>query len=148
VYEFSFDGKVFYVGQGYHWREILGRYRFVLPKLIQREKNSTLLRRTVIAVIATMIDTGHPEADLVVSTKWLLTHPKDTTGVTQQRNPELWAGLGKNNVHDPEKKQIAKRIEEGCILANAQHLPTGRTPATISAVLEYLGISSPSDSRT
>ena len=142
VYEYSFDGRVFYVGQGFHWREILGRYRYVRGKLVHREKNSKLLRRTVIAVIAAMIDAGYPEAFLTVSTKHLLTHPGNSTGVTEQRNPELWAALGKKNALDPEKKQIAKRIDERCVLANVQHLPEGRTPATVAEVLSYLGIPS------
>jgi hypothetical protein len=142
VYEFSFDGRVFYVGQGYHPVEILGRYRFVRLKLDHREKNSKLLSRTVIAVIVAMIDAHYPEGSLTVSTKYLLTHTEDSTGVTEQRNPELWSGLGKQNALDPERKQIAKRIDEGCVLANAQLLPPGRTPATLDEVLRYLGIDS------
>lgn len=140
VYEFSFNGSVFYVGQGYHWKEVLGRYRFVRVKLAHREKNSKLLSRTVIAVIAAMIDAGYPEDSLTVSTKYLLTHPERAIGVTERRNPELWAGLGKLNALGPEGEQIAKRINEGCVLANAQLLPPGITPATIDKVLGYLRI--------
>src|SRR5437016_1440749 len=88
VYEFSFDGRVFYVGQGYHWREIFGRYRFVRSKLVDREKNSKLLSRTVIAVIAAMIDAGYPEASLTVSTKSPLARRESCTGVTEHRNPQ------------------------------------------------------------
>ena len=142
IYEYSYKGRVFYVGQGYHWKEILCRYRWVSSKLVDREKNSKLLSRTVTAVIAAMIDTGLPEASLTVSTKFLLTHPKGSTGVTEQRNPDLWMGLGKDSALGPETEQIAKRINEKCILANAQLLPIGVAPASIDDVLRYLGIAS------
>lgn len=140
IYEFSFNGKVFYVGQGYHWREILGRYRFVRGKLANRERNAKLLSRTVLAVIAAMIDAGYSEDCLTVSTNYPLSHPEMCIGVRKQTSSELWAGLGKHRASDPEKKQIARRLDEGCVLANAQGLPPGRTPATVAEVLSYLGI--------
>ncbi|HEY3927373.1 MAG TPA: hypothetical protein VGL89_03265, partial [Candidatus Koribacter sp.] len=122
-----------------HWKEVLGRYRFVRGKLINREKNQTLLSRTVLAVIAAIIDAGYPESSVTVSTKYLMTHPKHAIGVTEMRNPELWAGLGKLCALGPETQQIAKRIHEGCVLANSQLLPPMSIPATVDEVLAYLG---------
>jgi hypothetical protein len=101
-----------------------------------------MLNRTVIAVIAAMIDAGLPETSLTVSTKHLLDHPQNSTGVTEHEAPDLWTGLGKHNADGPERAQIAKRLDEKCILANAQLLPAGVTPASIDDVLRYLEIES------
>jgi hypothetical protein len=126
LYEFSCGGKVFYVGHTYHHIRSHGRWRFV-RKLLENERNGTLTpgdkRKLDIPnnrVIAALIEADLPEHLVSVC------HPCGDKG----------------RVAIEEMKRIQERLSglEPCVLANDSDLPHGVKPATVEAVLKYLGI--------
>ena len=138
VYEFSYKGKVFYVGHTYHWRRSHGRWGFVNSLLAKGEAIETISPLNN-RVLAALIEADLPEHLLTVTTASL---PEHSVKVTAGTDAGLWEGRGKKQAKPEERKQIAKRLAEHppCVLANDSDLPPGTNPATLDEVLRYLGV--------
>jgi hypothetical protein len=126
VYEFLYNDKVFYVGYTYHFVCSHDRWHHV-NNLLKRGKTKLLNN----LVLAALIDDGVQEHSLTVAAASL---PRHSVTVTTRRDAELWEGLGQRQAKSEKKKQIAKRLSEGCVLA------IGRRSATLDDVLRYLGV--------
>lgn len=121
VYEFVFNGKVFYVGHTYHPVRANGRWTHV-KNLVRLENNGTLSRgkradlyRKSNQVIAALIRAGLPPHQVAIS----------------------WRGIGKRQADIAEEQRILKRCAEGCVLANINHTVK---EASVDEILQYLGV--------
>ena len=142
VYEFSFNGKVFYIGSTYHYVRSHKRWGHV-ANLRELEKAGTIPRKKLVdlnctnsRVLAALIDDRMSESLMTVSTAYL---PERPVRVTTKRDAGLWFGRGQTNAENAEKDQIAKRISQNCVLSNIKDLPAGIQPAAVDDVLRYIG---------
>jgi hypothetical protein len=124
VYEFVCGGKVFYVGHTWSDKRSRGRWDYV-KNLVEHEQRNTLserkrveLNRKSNRVIAALIAGSH----------------------TQFKVRNSWCGKGKTSAAAAEKRCIADRLAEGCLLANKHHNPEGRS---VEDILRYLAAINP-----
>jgi hypothetical protein len=121
VYEWSFNGRVFYVGHTHSEEESHGRWDHI-KTLLAREAAGPLdpntaraMKRKSSSVIATLIRAGLPEHKVAV----------------------YWNGLGKTQAQVVEKRRIRELSAKGCRLANDICNPQ---KAELDEILNYLGI--------
>lgn len=121
VYEFSYNGRVFYVGHAWGNVRHMKRWEYIL-NLVRHERTGTLkpgkakdLRTPSNQVIAALIKADLPPHEVSV----------------------YWRGKGKANAEPVEKRRIRELVESGAILANVRDNPKPGTPAE---VLRYLGV--------
>jgi hypothetical protein len=123
VYEFLYNGKVFYVGVAHgnirhtrRWGHIANLVRHEQAGSLKPIKAHALNQKSN-AVLATLIRAGLAEH------QWRV----------------VWQGEGKNAAETEEKMRIARRLDEGCILANIQHNPKN-SDATVDQIIDYLSV--------
>jgi hypothetical protein len=123
VYEFSYNGKVFYVGIAHGNIRHTHRWSYV-ANLVRHEQAGTLapgkapsLKQKSNAVLVRLMHAGLPEHQWSVA----------------------WEGLGKKAAEAEEVVRIKQRLDEGCVLANIQHNPKHAT-TTVDDILLYLGV--------
>jgi hypothetical protein len=131
VYEFSYNGKVFYVGIAHGNIRHTRRWGHI-ANLVRHEQAGTLkpikaraLSQKSNTVLAALIRAGLPEH------QWRV----------------VWQGKGKKAAEAEEKIRIKQRLDEGCMLANIQHNPKN-TDATVDQIIDYLGVKLPSSATT
>ena len=123
VYEFAVRGRVYYVGLGQRYsKRATDRWNHI-TKQMERLKREGMLptnkMRALLtpsgAVIRTMIELGMGPHDIC--------YP--------------WKGVGRLNAEKAEAKVIARRLAQGCVLANV----AGNSQlASVGDVLRYLGV--------
>jgi hypothetical protein len=121
VYEFSFNNKVFYVGHtwgtvrhGGRWGHVKNLVKHEIAGTLKPDKANDLNRKSN-RVIATLIYNNLPEHTVAVT----------------------WRGLGKALAAAEERKQILRRVSEGCLLANVDDNPR---QASVREILQHLGV--------
>ena len=121
VYEFWFNGRVFYVGHS--WGNIRHAKRWGHVKnLLKHEAAGTLT-----ASKARDLNTPNNRVIAALITRKL---PEYTVQVH-------WSGRGKANAEPIEKQRIRELLGHGCVLANIKDNPS---PASVHKVLKYLGV--------
>ena len=121
VYEFLFNGRVFYVGLAHGHIRHTRRWGYV-ANLVRHERAGTLKpakAKSLVTpsnyVIAAMVRADLPEHEVRVS----------------------WRGKGRAQAQLVETARICELAEGGVVLANVQENPI---PAPCEVVLRYLGI--------
>lgn len=121
MYEFSYNGKVFYVGIGSSSRRATHRWAYV-KNLLRHQDADTLkpakeagLKGPNNSVITALIRAGLPEHTV--------TFP--------------WRGHGRKHAVREKTKRINQRLAEGCLLTNVVGNPN---KASVEEILTYLGV--------
>ena len=122
VYEFLLNGKVFYVGKTYHHERSHGRLSFV--KNLVENKNRGII-------------SSDTKKKLDIPSNSVIAALTDA-GLQEQYSVSVCRPCLEALAEDEEKKQIAKRLSEHCVLANDSDLPPGIQPATVNDVLRNL----------
>jgi hypothetical protein len=124
VYEFSYNGKVFYIGICQGSTRHSHRWSFV-KNLLRHHDAGTLkpAKATGLNCLSNRVITALIRAGL----------PEHTVTIT-------WRGLGRASALQEEAKQMGERLAEGCLLANISGNPN---KATVEQILKYLSVPKP-----
>ena len=125
LYEFSIDGKVFYVGHTFHHVRSHGRWGHV-KNLVRLEKLGTIPAEK-------LADLNYPDNRVIAA---LIAADLQERYSVSVHCP----CLEKPQAKIEEMKRIKERHTEGCVLSNVKDLPLGVKPATVTAVLRYLNV--------
>jgi hypothetical protein len=121
IYEYSVNGKVFYVGITWsdvranrRWGHVKNLLRHEAAGTLKPDKRTDLYRKSN-QVIAALIKGGHPEHQITKS----------------------WHCVGSAAAEAQEPLRIRELALAGCRLANDDHNPS---PATVQEILAYLNV--------